>query len=1277
MAVSNWVRGVGSVFQRIGGGVKCSRKFKVAGNSPHVASVDVLEERLLLTADFGDAPDTTAGTGANNYQTLASHGGPSHVIDTTQTNLFLGGRVDGEAGTQQSAAANLDNLFAAGGRNDEDGVMSSLDLTATIGSSPRITLSATNTTGTAVTLYGWIDYNHNGVFENATERASISVPTVTTPGRFTLQFPKMLGDIAGGTYARFRLSSDAAAANATGAATGGEVEDYRFQIMKRVNLQDDAPESLRISSGVNGGPAIPAEDGNAYAVNIPIGDLDGNGVVDLASGTSSGSSQGLDRGAVYILFRDADGTVSRSVRIASGVNGGPQLGSVKFFGTSIANLGDIDGDGVTDIAVGAKDSNSTSVLYILRLNVNGTAKSFTQLTSGQDGIPAGFDLNTFREIEGLGDLDGDGNPDIAVADFNANGDGKNNLGAVHILRLNSDGTVKDSSTIKNSATWNPTNAGMNIFMNMFGRIITTIGDQDGDGVVDLAVTSEVSVGISGDMETYIILLHLNGDGTLKDVSRLAYGNNGVSGLDTLRSIYSMTSIGDIDGNGVGDIAVSGEGSIGWVDNQEVLTFLKMNSNGTVKGILTLPNLGGSDVTSIANIDGSTTLGIGMPYFGYYYGNYVSSLTMLSLASMTPATTPPAAPVISNLAGPITYPLPTISWTESSNATEYEIWLKNISTGEVLLKSVFVTGTEYTPTADLAIGKYAFSIRALNEVGPSAWSRSLNFTITPAVYTSSAWPGMNRRPALSWGPLGGATHYDIWVSNARTPGVAAFNKRIVSNTGIFTLDEDLPDGDYRFQIRGVAADGTGGAWSSVKTFTIDTMTEIQQVTQQFTLRPRIEWEVVYGAAAYDVYISPLRSGSVPIQIHVSALDSSAYIPTSDLAAGEYRAWVRAVADDGSHGVWSAFQDFSAGTDLQVEPTTNTTTPNDAVWLPIPSMVGAKYVDIWIDDPSPGLTPAASGISPLVIQYSGVQVPKLSIQGKYRLWVRIVADDGTMSRWSSAINLTVQSKPSNVKLFTGSYTHKQEVTWEMIAGAVDYEIQIRNIDSNLIRTFHPLGPVNWLELDSLTLLGRYEISVRAISSDGTLGLWGNMAQTYISVPIPNLVPFSSTSSATPLFQWNAVGDAVSYDVVVRNQTTHSVQFTAREVKATNYISQTLAVGNYELWVIANGQNGARSEWASQQFETKAPPKPRLLIGGPGIQAGTTGYVIDWIFPATADHFDLWISNSRGVLAIRDMNVPATSYTLSSLLPKDYFHVWVRAVYADGTTSPWSNSESFVVY
>ncbi len=62
MEVSNWVRGLGLVFQQVSGGAKRSRRFKAAGNSPNVASVDVLEDRMLLTDDFGDAPDTTAGT---------------------------------------------------------------------------------------------------------------------------------------------------------------------------------------------------------------------------------------------------------------------------------------------------------------------------------------------------------------------------------------------------------------------------------------------------------------------------------------------------------------------------------------------------------------------------------------------------------------------------------------------------------------------------------------------------------------------------------------------------------------------------------------------------------------------------------------------------------------------------------------------------------------------------------------------------------------------------------------------------------------------------------------------------------------------------------------------------------------------------------------------------------------------------------------------------------------------------------------------------------------
>jgi hypothetical protein len=56
--------------------------------------VETLEPRFVLAVDYGDAPDTGAGPGRGNYETLSANGGPSHTI---VAGMFLGARVDGEA----------------------------------------------------------------------------------------------------------------------------------------------------------------------------------------------------------------------------------------------------------------------------------------------------------------------------------------------------------------------------------------------------------------------------------------------------------------------------------------------------------------------------------------------------------------------------------------------------------------------------------------------------------------------------------------------------------------------------------------------------------------------------------------------------------------------------------------------------------------------------------------------------------------------------------------------------------------------------------------------------------------------------------------------------------------------------------------------------------------------------------------------------------------------------------------------------------------------------
>ncbi|MCE7987251.1 MAG: Cna B-type domain-containing protein [Caldilinea sp. CFX5] len=187
---------------------------------------------LTTTTDWGDLPDSGTGTGAQNYQTLMADNGPNHVL---VGGLQLGANEDSEDGGQPDNVATGDDN---GGLSDEDAVTFPVATDFVRGQSVNITVTAINTTGMAATLYGFIDFNNNGVLTDTGEMVTVNVPGNTgalTPFVLTFAVPlAVASDTPVG--ARFRLSTNSGL-TATGPATNGEVEDYLVTIAGRGELQ--------------------------------------------------------------------------------------------------------------------------------------------------------------------------------------------------------------------------------------------------------------------------------------------------------------------------------------------------------------------------------------------------------------------------------------------------------------------------------------------------------------------------------------------------------------------------------------------------------------------------------------------------------------------------------------------------------------------------------------------------------------------------------------------------------------------------------------------------------------------------------------------------------------------------------------------------------------------------------------------------------------------------------------------------------------------------------
>jgi MYXO-CTERM domain-containing protein len=269
-----------------------------------------------------------------------------------------------------------------------------------------------------------------------------------------------------------------------------------------------------VYSGADGGllwTLSPADPGASFGwAAASAGDTDGDGHADVAVTTYEA---GISGGRVSV-FSGADGALQWSVDGADG----------DHLGAGIGPAGDLDGDGVDDLVAGAKDAGAGDGGQVLALSgVDGHEIRRFESADGTD-----VDLGYFF-VAGVGDLDGDGVPDVYAGDFSWGPAGLT-IGRATVFS-GADGT--EALRVAGAAGGDGLGCGRGA------------GDVDGDGIEDLSIGAWTAS--TGGAQAGQVVVISGADGsTLHTWTSTRAGET--FGFDAV-------GVGDTDGDGRSDVAV--------------------------------------------------------------------------------------------------------------------------------------------------------------------------------------------------------------------------------------------------------------------------------------------------------------------------------------------------------------------------------------------------------------------------------------------------------------------------------------------------------------------------------------------------------------------------------------------------------------------------------------------------------------------------------------------------------------------------------------------------
>lgn len=373
-------------------------------------------------------------------------------------------------------------------------------------------------------------------------------------------------------------------------------------------------------------------DGDRFGSAVAdLGDLESDGVRDLAVGVPFSDDGGTDQGAVWILFMDSDGRVDIKQKLSSGNGGlGTNLDNEDRFGSALAGIGDLDGDAVFDLVAGMPGSDDGGTdrgeIRVAFLDTSGTILQTQRIADAGGGFDGGLnDSDLFgNAVADIGDVNGDGVSDLVVGAPNDD-EGGIDAGAVWILMMQTDGRVASQQKITEGAGGFDGNLDPG---DNFGASVAGIGDLDNDGVADIVVGAPGGDD-GGTDRGGIWIVYLDASGRVRQRQRIADGAGGFDGKlsDNDRFGSAVTGMGDVDGDGITELAVGAPNDDEGASNTGAVWILAMDTDGRVSdwqkiaqdtggfnGNLDSGDQFGAAVTGIDDLDnnGVPDLAVGTP-----------------------------------------------------------------------------------------------------------------------------------------------------------------------------------------------------------------------------------------------------------------------------------------------------------------------------------------------------------------------------------------------------------------------------------------------------------------------------------------------------------------------------------------------------------------------------------------------------------------------------------------------------------------------------------------